>query len=78
MDGLVGIITLVRGILKEKLVNIIERKQNHKYEEQTSGYEWKTRRGRIGRGIKIYKVLSVKQINYKDILYSTGNITNIS
>ena len=28
-----------------KLVNIIKRKQTHKYREQTSGYQWGERRG---------------------------------
>ena len=30
-----------------------------------------------GVGIKRYKLLCLKQINYKDISYSTGNIASI-
>ena len=32
---------------------------------------------REGYGIRIYKLLSIKWIRYKDILYSTVNIANI-
>ena len=35
-----------------KLVNITEKKQTHRYKEQTSSYQWGEGRGRgnIGRG----------------------------
>ena len=29
------------------------------------------------RGIKRYKLLDIKQIYYKDVMYSTGNVANI-
>ena len=35
----------------DKLVNIIEEKQTHRYREQTSGYEW---RGNMGDGVTDY------------------------
>ena len=34
-----------------KLVNIIKRKQTHKYREQTSGYQWGERRGRSNKRV---------------------------
>ena len=34
-------------------------------------------RARKVKGIKRYKLLDIKQISYKDVMYSTGNIANI-
>ena len=57
-------------------MSITNQKQTHRYREQTSGYWGKERgRGKMEHGIKRYKllILHIKYINYKDILYSTGN-----
>ena len=51
-----------------------KQKQTHRYREQTSGYQWGKRKG---EGIKRYKLLCIKYISYKDILYKTWNTANI-
>ena len=45
-----------------KLVNIAKQKQTHSYRKQTSGHQWGEGRGRgkIGVGIKRYKLLAIK------------------
>ena len=53
-----------------------KQKQTHRHRKQTYGYQ----RGKAGEGginqefgIKRYTLLYIKQINNKDLLYSTGN-----
>ena len=57
-----------------KLVNITEKKQTHRYREQNSGYQWGEGgegENRGGRGNR-YKLLGIK-IGHKDTMYITGN-----
>ena len=42
---------------------------SYRYREQTSGYQW-------GEGIKREKLLYIKYISYKDILYSSGKYSH--
>ena len=62
-----------------KLVNIKEKKQTHRYKEQTGGFQWGERRE---TGLDRSKGLEVQtiryKISYKNILYNMGNIANIS
>ena len=68
-------LSLIQGISKiNKLVNITKKKQIHRYKAQTSGYQW-GERGKKGVGEQRYKPLGI--VSCKDILYNTGNITNI-
>ena len=54
-----------------------KQKQIDRHRKQTYGYQ----RGKVGKGINqefginIYTLLYIKQIIYKDLLYSTGNYT---
>ena len=44
-----------------KLVNIIKKKQTHRYREQTNGYQWGRGRGNIGvGGSGRYKLLGIR------------------
>ena len=59
-----------------KLVNIIKNTQTHRYREQTSGYPQGEGRGNMEVGKWEVQTIMYK-INYKDILYNTGNTANI-
>ena len=52
----------------------IKQKQTHRLRKQTYGYQ-RGKGGRINQelGINRYIPLYIKQINNKDLLYSTGN-----
>ena len=51
-----------------------KQKQIHKHKKQTYSYKSVGGRGiNYKYGINTYKPLDIKQINNKDILYSTGN-----
>ena len=51
-----------------------KQKQTHRHRKQTYGYQKKKRGINWEFGINRYTlVLYIKQINYKDLLYSTGN-----
>ena len=50
---------------------ITKKKQTHRYREETSR-EREAGRGKMGYGMKRYKLLCIKQISNKDILYSIG------
>ena len=54
---------------------ITKQKQTHRHRKQTYGYQGGKRKGGINQeyGIKRYTLLYIKQINNKDLLYSTGN-----
>ena len=62
-------------------MDITKHKQTHRYREQTSGYQWGEGRskgqdrdwGLRGTNYFMYKINKLQ-----DILYSTGNIANIS
>ena len=47
-----------------------------RYGEQTHGSQWKEGRGGAGDGyqLKRHKLLCVKYISCKDVLYSTGQV----
>ena len=51
---------------------VAKQKQTHRYRKQTSGYQWGE--ARQGYGIKRYKLLCIKQISNKDILYSNKEL----
>ena len=53
---------------KIKRMNIRKQKQAHRYREQTRGYQWGEQSGEGQDG--------GKEISYKDISYSTGNIAS--
>ena len=63
--------------LKKNDINelIYKTEQTNRYRKQTYGYQRGQWGGQInqGFGINIYTLLRIKQINNKDILYSTGN-----
>ena len=55
-----------------------KQKQTHRHRTQTYGYQ----RGKVGggginqeSGINIHTLLYIKQMNNKDLVYSTGNYT---
>ena len=52
-----------------------EQKQTHKHRKQIYGYQLGKEGGGINQGFRInrYILLYTKQINNKDLLYSTGN-----
>ena len=69
-------ITYMWNLKKMIQMNLFtKQKQTHRYKKQT----WlpKGRGGRINQesGIIIYTLLYIKQVNNKDLLYSTGNYT---
>ena len=63
------VISLICGIQELKLVNLTEKKQIHRYREQTNGYQWGERReegqDRAG-GLRGTNCLQIKYISYKD------------
>ena len=63
--------------LKRNCTNqlISKQKQIHRFREGTQGYPGKVLMGRIVREFEIdmYKLLCLKWITNKDLLYSTGN-----
>ena len=57
-----------------ELVKVTKKKQPHSNIEQTSGHKW----GEKGKGKRGQQVQTISyKINYKDTLYSMGNIANI-
>ena len=60
-----------------KLVNITKKKQTYRYGERTSGYQWGDKgRGKIRLGEWKVQTTGCK-VGYKDVLYNTGDKTNI-
>ena len=53
---------------------ITKQKQTHRHRKQTSGYQWGEERGE-GQ-IRGMRLLCIKQIRSKDILYSTGKYSH--
>ena len=49
-----------------------KQKQTHRYRQQTSGYEGEGQ-DKARYGIKRYKLLSIREISHKDLLYGRGN-----
>ena len=55
-------------------MSIAKQSKTHRNREQNGDYQWEEgRKGKIGLGIKRYKLLCIRSINYE---YSTGNIAN--
>ena len=52
-----------------------KQKQTHRHRKQTYGYHRRKGRGGINWefGINIYTLVYIKQMNNKELLYSTGN-----
>ena len=63
-------------------MNITKQKETHRHREENqlviSTEERERWRKKIGKGDKEVQITMYKKISYKDILYSTGNIVNIS
>ena len=55
----------------------IKQKQTHRYRKQAYGYQRGMGVGGINQefGSNLYMLLYIKQVNNKDLLYSTGNYT---
>ena len=71
-----NVVSLTRGIQKMIQMNLfIKQKQTHRHRKKIYGYQ----RGKGGGGINWefginrYTLLYIKQVNNKDLLYSTGN-----
>ena len=58
-----------------KLVNVVKQRQNHRYRQQTSGYQWVGEEGNVG--LESGKCKLLLQDRLKDLLYKMGNIDNI-
>ena len=54
-----------------KLVNKTEKKNAHRYREQTSGCQWGDGRGRGNLGESEVQTIRYRT-SYKDVLYNTG------
>ena len=54
-----------------------KQKKNQGHRKQTNGYQSEREQGGTKKeyGINRYKLLYIKQISNKDLLYSTGNYT---
>ena len=64
--------------MAHRTMTITKWRQTHRCREQnnTSGKkEWG--QGKRGPGVQRYKLLCMKEMSYKDILYNTGNIANL-
>ena len=60
-----------------KLVNITKKKQTYRYGRRTSGYQWRDK-GRDNIRLGEWEVETTGcKIGYKDVLYNTGDKTNI-
>ena len=57
-----------------------KQKQTYRYQKQTYGYQSRNAEGRdkSGAGINIHTLLYIREIINKDLLYSTGNVTQYS
>ena len=53
-------------------MNVMKKKQTHKYGEKTGSYQWREGRGKQHKG----EAIGCK-IGYKDVLYNMGNRANI-
>ena len=65
--------------LSIKQMNKTKQKQAYRYTEQTSCFrgERDQRRKKVIQEIKMCKLLGIKEVSYKDVMYNTGNISNI-
>ena len=58
-------------------MKITKQKQTLRWREQTSGYQWGGKKGKIGYGIKYELVCGYKINSHRAILYNIGNIAII-